>query len=543
MIGARFGNWVIVQEIGEGGMGRIFLAENRSSESEASAKQPRQAAVKVLPAALAQDTGFVERFEREIAALKELRHPNIVQFYQAGQHEGSYYYVMEYVDGASFADLLETAGRLQWKEVLELAIQVCPALKHAHDHGIIHRDLKPSNLLLRRDGVVKLLDFGVAKVFANAPITAAHAIIGTADYMSPEQAAGKNVTRRSDLYSLGVVMYHLVTGHTPFQADSIAAMMHKHRFAQFDSPKRFAADMPHDFDAVICQLLAKEPEQRPADAHVLGRELERLKAKYSRKAQATTDEVRPTHTVALTEDDTEQRMEGPGPATLMSRLMRAQLDEMNRPSALDRLFSRAWVVVPAFVLVIGLIVWGLWPKSSVEQVAEIRKLIAQQDWDDAAKKLDKLTAGGADTPAGTDLHALRQEIEEGQALQLARRNARGSGSQVTAASAAERFYREAVQDFNAGHHEAAIAKWRQLIAAFGGIERQRQWVLLAQDSLKKADETAHELTAIDEAIKLAEQESKQKAEARLTAMLELYRHLEPAKKRIEAALAKVREKN
>src|SRR5262249_18159277 len=243
MIGARLGSWVIVKEIGEGGMGRIYLAEtaaaapNAATEPGVATNQPRQAAVKVLAATLARESGFVERFDREIAALKELRHPNIVQFYEAGEYQGNYYYVMEYVDGASFADLVETAGRLQWKEVLELAIQICPALKHAHDHGIIHRDLKPSNLLLGKDGVVKLLDFGAAKVFANTPITATHAVIGTADYMSPEQAAGKSVTKRSDLYSLGVVMYHLVTGRTPFQADSVAEMMHRHRYAKFDAPK------------------------------------------------------------------------------------------------------------------------------------------------------------------------------------------------------------------------------------------------------------------------------------------------------------------
>ena len=543
MIGTRLGNWVIVKEIGEGGMGRIYLAEERP-EGQPASPQPRKAAVKVLPASLAQESGFVERFEREIAALQKLRHPNIVRLYETGQHNGAYYYLMEYVEGPTFADLVESAGRVLWGETLELILQVCPALKHAHDHGIIHRDIKPSNLVLGKDGIVKLLDFGVAKIFANSPITAANAVIGTADYMSPEQAAGKNVTKRSDLYSLGVVMYYLITGRTPFQADNVAEMLHKHRFAQFDAAKKYVPDLPHDLDALISQLLAKEPEQRPADAAMLGKELDRLRRKYTRKGQLTTDEVRPTSTFVDNEGEAADHTEviqGPGPATMMSKLMRAQLDEMNRPGPIDRFFSKAWVVVPAFVIVIGLIVWGLWPKNTTERLAEIRQLIDRQEWDDAAKKLDKLSSSAAELPPGTDLAALKQEIDEGHALRQARRNAKGSGAVVTPASAAERFYREAVQEFNSGHHEAARAKWQQLIDAFSGIEAQRQWVLLAQESLKKADDAAREQAAIDEALRLAEKEPKAEAERRLKALLELYRESEGARKRIEAAIGKTKD--
>jgi serine/threonine-protein kinase len=545
MIGTRLGNWVITKEIGEGGMGRIYLAREQPDAQPASA-EARCAAVKVLPASLAQEAGFVDRFEREITALQKLSHPNIVRLYDHGRHNGAYYYVMEYVEGSTFADLLERAGRLPWGEVLELVQQVCPALKHAHDHGIIHRDLKPSNLLLGTDGVVKLLDFGVAKVFANAPITATNAVVGTADYMSPEQAAGKNVSKRSDLYSLGVVMYHLVTGRTPFQADGVPEMLHKHRFAQFDAPKKYVPDLPHDLDAVICQLLAKEPEGRPPDAHILAKELDRLRRKYVRKGQLTTDELKPSHTLvekAPGPGDTADALEGPGPATMMSHLVRAQLEEIDRPGPIDRFFSKSWVVIPAFIVVIGLIVWGLWPKSGAQRVEEIRKLIAQQEWDDAAAKLDKLSGSGVDLPPGADLAALRAEIEDGQALRQAKRATKGASALSIPASAAERFYREGVQEYNSGRHDAARAKWRQVIDAFGGLEEHRQWVLLAQDSLKKADNAAKELATVDEALRLAEKESAKEAERRLKALLELYQSSDAAKKRIEAALAKLKERS
>src|SRR5262249_53154131 len=149
-------------------------------------------------------------------------------------------------------------------------------------------------------------DFGVAKVFANSPITAANAVVGTADYMSPEQAAGKNVTKRSDLYSLGVLMYSMIAGKTPFQADSVAEMLHKHRFAQFDAPKKYVPDLPHDLDGLIAQLLEKDPKKRPADAGILGKELDRLIRKYERKGQLTTDAVRPTSTYVDNQDNAQE---------------------------------------------------------------------------------------------------------------------------------------------------------------------------------------------------------------------------------------------
>jgi cbb3-type cytochrome oxidase subunit 3 len=335
----------------------------------------------------------------------------------------------------------------------------------------------------------------------------------------------------------------MIAGKTPFQADSVAEMLHKHRFAQFDAPKKYVPDLPHDLDALIAQLLEKDPEKRPADAGMLGKELDRLRRKYERKGRLTTDEVRPTSTFVENQDDAQEPIEVvqmPGPATMMSKLMRAQLEEMNRPGPLDRFFSKAWVVVPLFIVVIALIVWGLWPKNPAERLAEIRQLIDRQEWDDAAKKLDKLSPSD-NLPPGTDLAALKQEIDEGHALRQARRTAKGSGAVVTPASAAERFYREAVQEYNSGHHDAARAKWQQLIDAFSGMDAQRQWVLLAQESLKKADDAAREQAAIDEAIRLAGKESKEQAERRLQALLELYHQSETARKRIEAALAKLKD--
>ena len=210
MIGARLGPWIVDREIGRGGMGRVYLAHR----DPAGGDGPAQAAIKVLAAELAVDIGFLQRFQREIDILRQLDHPNIVRFLDSGEEDKRYYFAMEYVQGKSFDLIREERGRLPWREVLDLALQLSPALKHAHDRGIIHRDLKPSNLLRaeadagnpEKTAVVKLTDFGIASLFASPHLTVTGGIVGTAEYLSPEQAAGKPVTQRSDLYSLGVVL-------------------------------------------------------------------------------------------------------------------------------------------------------------------------------------------------------------------------------------------------------------------------------------------------------------------------------------------------
>src|SRR5437868_9257726 len=170
MIGDRLGKWVIFQELGRGGMGRVFLAQEELTG--------RQAALKVLAGELAQEVGFLQRFQREIDTLSKLEHPNIVRFYEAGFENGLYFYAMEYVEGQNLEQLLEVQGKLPWSEVLDIALQVTPAIRHVHDHGIIHRDLKPSNLIRSSDGKIKLTDFGIAKVFASTHLTATAGIAG-----------------------------------------------------------------------------------------------------------------------------------------------------------------------------------------------------------------------------------------------------------------------------------------------------------------------------------------------------------------------------
>src|SRR5262249_28860740 len=319
------------RDLGRGGMGCVYHAH----AADPAASGPRLAAVKVLATELAAESGFLQRFQREIDILRKLDHPNIVRFFESGQEGPHYYFAMEYVDGPSYQVLLSERGRLPWPEVLDLALQVAPALKHAHDRGVVHRDLKPSNLLRARPdsadpgrpSLVKLTDFGIASLFASKHLTVTGGIVGTGEYLSPEQAAGKPVSRRSDLYSLGAVLYTLLTGRTPFEGE-LLDLLHKHRFAQFERPSHFVPETPPDLEDIICGLLAKEPAQRPPDASVLFRRLDSLRRKMERIA-AGRSSLPPTIRAG-------DRPVPPGPATLMSKLMRAELDQQNRGGPLRR---------------------------------------------------------------------------------------------------------------------------------------------------------------------------------------------------------------
>jgi serine/threonine protein kinase len=265
----RLGPYTIGRKLGRGGMGTVYAAINVDTGEPA--------AVKVLSAALAQEEGFRERFEAEIESLKKLHHPNIVQLFGYGEQDGHHFYGMELVRGRSLEEELLAGRTFDWREVTELSIQICRALKHAHDRGVIHRDIKPANLLLADDGTLKLSDFGIAKLFGNTGLTADGGVLGTAEYMAPEQADGRPVTHRCDLYSLGGVMFALLARRPPFRAATMVEMLQLQRYAQPEPVRRFAPDVPAELEAIVGLLLEKDPDKRIPTAMVLSRRLEAMK--------------------------------------------------------------------------------------------------------------------------------------------------------------------------------------------------------------------------------------------------------------------------
>ena len=252
----QLGPYRILDLIGQGGMGAVYTAVHLETQSKA--------AVKVLSASLGSQEGFRERFRVEIETLKKLRHPNIVTLYGYGEQDGILFYAMELVEGKSLQQLLEEGRQFTWQEVTELGIQICHALKHAQDHGVIHRDLKPANLLLTDAGDLRLSDFGIAKLFGAAQMTVDGGVIGTIHYMSPEQASGERVTARSDLYSLGAVLYTLLARRPPFVAESAAEVLHALKYDEPAPISHHVLGLPPELDRIIMQLLEKDPRKRVA---------------------------------------------------------------------------------------------------------------------------------------------------------------------------------------------------------------------------------------------------------------------------------------
>ena len=265
----QLGPYRIERLLGRGGMGAVYEGVHQETG--------QQAAIKVLAETLAADARFRARFQGEVEALKRLRHKNIVTLQGYGEEEGLLYFVMDLADGPSLEAELRSGRRFTWREVVDAGVQICAALKHAHDHGVIHRDLKPANLLLLADGTIKLTDFGIAKFFGGSSLTMAGSMIGTPDYMSPEQIEGKPATARSDLYSLGCVLYALLSGKPPFAGGSVTAVMDRVR-SEAPAPLRLVAPQtPQELDDTIAQLLRKNPDERVATPQLLANLLQAMR--------------------------------------------------------------------------------------------------------------------------------------------------------------------------------------------------------------------------------------------------------------------------
>lgn len=287
----RLGPYKIVKQIGKGGMGAVYEA---IADRPGAAEQGRRVAIKALSPQMAAAEGFRERFESEIVSMMQLSHEGIVQIYGKGEQDGILFYSMELVDGTSLEEEISAGRRFNWRETLRVGIQICRALKHAHDVGVVHRDIKPANLLLTTEGRVKIADFGIARFFHNTQLTTAGGVLGTADYMSPEQADGRQVTEKCDQYSLGGVMYALLAGRPPFQAKTMPEMLQLQRFAEPEPVRRYASETPDQLNNLIAQLLAKEPESRFPNVMVLGRHMEAMEKALSKRIEGQAVGPQPT---------------------------------------------------------------------------------------------------------------------------------------------------------------------------------------------------------------------------------------------------------
>jgi len=259
--------YVIKRRLGSGGMAEVYLAEDQ--------ELGRRVALKLLDERHAADEQFVERFRREAQSAAGLSHPNIVSIFDRGYAEGTYYIAMEYLDGRTLKELLVRNGPTPIPIAIDYARQILGALAFAHRNGIVHRDIKPHNIVVGPDGRLKVTDFGIARSGASQ-MTEAGSIVGTAQYLSPEQARGASVDPRSDLYSLGIVLYEMLTGTVPFTGETPVEIAMKHLSQTPEPPSALRKDVPHDLDAVVMRALAKDPEQRYGSAEEMDADLARV---------------------------------------------------------------------------------------------------------------------------------------------------------------------------------------------------------------------------------------------------------------------------
>lgn len=264
------GRYEIKQQIARGGTAKVFLAQDL--------RLLRYVAIKILFEELSVDSAFVERFRREAQAAANLNHPNIVSVYDWGEAEGNYFIVMEYIDGRSLSSLLRSDGKISVDKAAQIGSSVASALFYAHRHGVIHRDIKPGNVLITEDGRVKVTDFGIARALgADESLTQTGLVMGTATYISPEQAQGLGADGRSDIYSLGVVLYEMVTGHPPFTGDSPLSIALKHVNENPKPLTEIDPEIPKAFEAIVLKALSKDPNNRYGSAGELADDLERFR--------------------------------------------------------------------------------------------------------------------------------------------------------------------------------------------------------------------------------------------------------------------------
>jgi beta-lactam-binding protein with PASTA domain/predicted Ser/Thr protein kinase len=358
------GRYELQAVLGQGGMARVFRGTDRVLN--------RTVAIKVLSPQFADDDQFVARFRREAQAAAGLNHPNIVSVYDTGSQGDVHFIVMEYVEGRTLRDLIRQEGPLLPERAAEITEAVARGLAAAHEAGLVHRDVKPGNIMITRDGEVKVMDFGIARTTSGDTLTQTAAILGTASYLSPEQAQGESVDARSDIYSVGCVLYEMLTGRPPFTGDSPVSIAYKHVGENPIPPSRINTDIPSGLEAVVMKCMAKNPENRYRTAIELRDDLARVLQGMPPVATPILEDSTAVLTKAVGPDATAV-MTGPPP------------DEPERR-------SRTWLVVLLVLLVLALIGGAAFLLiRSLDQPADLVPVprVVGQDEEEATERLER----------------------------------------------------------------------------------------------------------------------------------------------------------
>ena len=334
----------ILKLIGEGGMANVYLARDTILD--------RRVAVKVLRGDLAGDEKFVRRFQREALSASSLSHPNIVEIYDVGEDDGNFYIVMEYIEGKTLKQLIKKRGVLSLPETMDIMLQLLDALKSAHDSYIIHRDIKPQNIMIKDSGLVKITDFGIAMALNSAQLTQTNSVMGSVHYLPPEQASGKGSTIRSDIYSLGILMFEMLTGRVPFRGDSAVEIALKHMKEPLPSVRELNPVVPQSVENIILKAAAKNPKNRYHDVREMADDIkncldedreneERITFKYPETDFSDTR----TNTLKETKKSAKEEPE-------IKQITEDEKIERGNKKRLAILFSIIGVLAAAFILVI-----------------------------------------------------------------------------------------------------------------------------------------------------------------------------------------------
>jgi serine/threonine protein kinase/tetratricopeptide (TPR) repeat protein len=274
------GRYQIIEELGKGGMGKVYKANDTDIKEKV--------AIKLIKPEISTDKKTIERFQNELKFARKIRHKNVCQMFDLNREEGTYYITMEYVEGENLKNMIRMSGKLGIGTAISVAKQVCEGLVEAHKLGVVHRDLKPSNIMIDREGIVRIMDFGIARSLKEKGITGAGVMIGTPEYMSPEQVESKETDHRSDIYSLGIILYEMVIGRVPFEGDTPLSVAVKHKTEAPQDPKELNSQISEDLSKVILRCMEKDKEKRYQSADELRSELENIE-----KGIPTTEQIVP----------------------------------------------------------------------------------------------------------------------------------------------------------------------------------------------------------------------------------------------------------